>query len=216
VGCPDIGYPNDYDQGMTESLSPAERLRRRYKPDPARELVEDLRAELSATDDPKVRQALYDAANEVANEVAVDVGQRQRLTHELQAAMSPPEDSLTIMGEGWRRLALERHPELADDIAAIENAESDAERSENIAALLASGRYAGDPDVLKGLLAMDPLFGDRLASDEVAEPEDHVPIEQELARAATDAGVVEGESVIDRLFREAVEATDSDGVPADA
>jgi hypothetical protein len=187
---------------MLPGVTPEE-LRRRYQPNPARELVSDLRDALAATDDPATRQELYDVANEVAPGLVDSGDQLTALTAELhREAFGPPADTL---GDGWRRQAVEDHPELADVFAAIDGAESDAEKAEVVLAAVSSGAVDGDPVALKALLAADPTVG---ADDSEARWEQELADDdRQLAEAA--AQVHGGESRAQAMLREHLEAAEA-------
>ena len=181
-----------------------EELRRRYQPNPARELVRDLRDALAATDDPATRQELYDVANEVAPGLVDSGDQLTALTAELhREAFGPPADTL---GDGWCRQAVEDHPELADVFAAIDGAESDAEKAEVVLAAVSSGAVDGDPVALKALLSVDPTVGADDDSEARWERE-RADDDQRFAEAA--AAVNGGESRAQAMLREHLEAAEA-------
>jgi hypothetical protein len=156
---------------MTD-LSPAEQLRRRYQPDPARELLHDYRAGMAATDDPAERQDLYDAAAEVAV-LAVPGDQEYQALLEQLHSLAFPETHRDQTGDAHRDLAMARGGEVADNLAAVfdalDAAGTDAERSELVAAAIASGAFVADHDATQALLASDPLLDARLDAEATAE-----------------------------------------------
>jgi hypothetical protein len=193
-----------------------EELRRRYAPDRRRELVVDLREALAGTEDAAARQALYDTAAELAGGVVDNGSQLQALQAQLhQEAFGPGPD---VMGEGWRRIAVERFPELQDVFSRIESAESAAERSAIVLAAVSSGRFDGDADALRGLLALDPTVDQRLdAEDPTAADE---AVQADIDRSVADA-TEPGESRAQAMLRQHLEAAEAaaaeaEAVPADA
>jgi hypothetical protein len=198
---------------MSDSLSPAERLRRRYKPDPARELLADFRAELAAISDPAQAQELFDAAADVAGNLVTDSRELNVLVDRLHQVAFPAEPGAAT--EGHRRQALDRHPELADVYAAVEGAESDAEKAEIVAAAISSGRFDGDDVATIALLGLDPTIDKRLATDdpEAAAEADRAETDRLLTESA--AGVTPTESPAQRMLREHLEAAEAAAVEAE-
>jgi hypothetical protein len=193
---------------MTETLSPAERLRRRYKPSPARELLADFRTELAAVTDPAEAQQLFDAAVELAGDVVSDGGELNRLTEALHRVAFPPDQSASTAGH--RVQALDRHPELQQVFDAVEAAESDAEKGEIVAAAIASHRFDGDNDALIALMGADPTIDQRLDADEDPEPlreRDRAETDRILAEAA--ATVTPSESPAQAMLRQHLEAAET-------
>jgi hypothetical protein len=191
-------------------LPAAERLRRRYAPDSdkPRQLVYDFRAEMAAADDDATRQALFDAAVDVAGGLVGD--DKAALTGVVDALHDIAFPKTDVLAEGWRRLAVDRHPELQPVFDAIEAADSDAERSEIVLAAIASGRYDGDGQALNGLLALDPTVDQRLDAgddlDALAE-RDRAESDRRLAEAA--AAVNGTESPAQRMLREHLDAAET-------
>jgi hypothetical protein len=189
-----------------------EELRRRYAPDPRRELVADLREALAGTDDPAERQALFDTANEVAGGLVADGHGLEALTGELHAAaFGPPVDTVP---EGWRLLALERHPELQAVYDAVDAAGSDAERAEVVLAAISSRRFDGDDDAIRGLLALDPTIDQRLDTED--EPQADAERAEMDRRYAEAVAAEPAESPAQAMLRRHLEAAETAATEAEA
>jgi hypothetical protein len=188
-----------------------EELRRRYAPDRRRELVVDLREALAGTEDASARQALFDTAAELAGNLVDNGTQLKALQAELhQATFGPAPD---VMGEGWRRLAVDRFPELQDVFDKIAAAESAAERSAIVLAAVSSGRFDGDADALRGLLALDPTVDQRLDEEDPTAADDAVQadIDRSVAEVAEP-----GESRAQAMLRQHLEAAEAAAAEAEA
>jgi hypothetical protein len=167
---------------------------------------------LAGTDDPAVRQQLFDVSVEAAGGLVEDGHQLDALHAELHAATfgPPPPD---VMGEGWRLLAAQRHPELTDVFAKIEAATEDAEKAAIVLAAVSSGRFDGDDDAIRGLLALDPTI-DRLLDtedDTTAADAQQADIDRSVAEATQP-----GESRAQAMLREHLEAAEAAASQAEA
>lgn len=197
---------------MSADLSPAERLRRRYQPDPPRELLADFRAELAAVTDPAEAQQLFDAAVELAGEVVSDRGELNTVLEALHRTAFPSDPTASTAGH--RLQALERHPELQAVFDAVETAESAAEKGEIVAAAISSGRFDGDDIAIVALLGADPTVDQRLDADDDSESRaeaDRAETDRILAEAAADATPTE--SPAQRMLREHLEAAEAAAEP---
>jgi hypothetical protein len=130
----------------------AERLRRKYVSDPARDLLDDLRAGLDVADSHAERQALTDAAMDAADALAAGDNDAYAEMHaRIDAVANPPVDpGIWDKARGQfvdAELLASENPSLGRVLAAVKGAANAGEVDEIVAAALSADVEWSDAEV---------------------------------------------------------------------